>query len=585
MWFKMLGPLEAVSEGRPIALGGSKQRAALGYLLMQPNQAVPTSRLLRALWNSEAAPATARKILQNAVWGLRRALATGSASEPPVALRTQAPGYTLDVSPDRVDLHLFYRWAEEGRDRLEAGAPDAAALLLRDALDLWRGPALSDLVEVGLMWPELTTVQNMRLDVLEDLFEAQLACGHHYAVLGELESMVENEPLRERACGQLMRAFYRSGRQADALGVYGRLRAALVEDLGLEPSRELQLVQQAILNHDRELQFHGPASGPVTLTRRERPAPAAAPTPEPLAAPAARRSPAGPPARVPAAAPAPAPSLAPAPAPHPASASAQSPSAVRRTASLLLVRAEPRGEDINTALSDMSTVIQREIEACGGVVAASMGSVSLGLFLAAPESEDHAVRAVRAAAALREAFDPAVAPAGHGRLRAAVTTGEVLIRPTASAGGHPLVNGALLHSCETMLSLVGDRGVQVCSRTRQATAGLFPYAELPGSTASPARWRLLDWLAPGAAGASATTWSGPREAAMDPHRELTARHGRSSAHPAPDTARQRILAGLSAAARNQDSSPAPAFKGGRSSGHDPYALHDVVLAAYSAHSA
>ncbi|MGW5850536.1 AfsR/SARP family transcriptional regulator [Streptomyces sp. NPDC055254] len=574
MWFKMLGPLEAVSEGRPIALGGSKQRAALGYLLMQPNQAVPTSRLLKALWNSEAAPATSRKILQNAIWGLRRALATDAASEPPVALRTQAPGYSLDVSPDRVDLHLFYRWAEEGRDRLEAGAPDAAALLLRDALDLWRGPALSDLVEVGLMWPELTTVQNMRLDVLEDLFEAQLACGHHYAVLGELESMVENEPLRERACGQLMRAFYRSGRQADALGVYGRLRAALVEDLGLEPSRELQLVQQAILNHDRELQFHGPAAGPVTLTRREQPAPAAAPP----SAPAARRSPAAPSERVPA----PASDRASAPAPSPASAS----NTVRRTATLLLVRAEPRGEDINTALSGMSAVIQREIEAFGGVVAASMGSVSLGLFLAAPEGENHAVRGVRAAAALREAFDPAVAPSGHGRLRAAVTTGEVLIRHSSHAGGHPLVNGALLHTCETMLSLVGDSGVQVCARTRQATAGLFPYGEQAGSPASPARWRLLHRLTPRAAGTPAATRPGPREGGNDPHRELAARLGRSSAHPAPDPARQRSLAGpQSAAARTQDASPVLAFKGSRASGRDPYVMHDVVLAAYSAHSA
>ncbi|MFJ9715231.1 BTAD domain-containing putative transcriptional regulator [Streptomyces sp. NPDC101213] len=260
----MLGPLEVISGGQPISLGGSKQRATLGYLLLHPNQTVPISKLLKALWSVEEAPMTARKILQNSIWSLRRKLVTGAAAEAPVALRTQPPGYSLDVALERVDLHLFHRWVRDGRARLEAGEPDAAATLLNDALELWRGPALADLTEVGMLWPELTTLQNMRLDVLEDVFEAQLACGRHYAVLGELESLVENEPLRERACGQLMRALYRCGRQSDALGVFSRLRARLVDELGLEPSRELQQLQQAILTHDLALQL-APAPGPYSV--------------------------------------------------------------------------------------------------------------------------------------------------------------------------------------------------------------------------------------------------------------------------------------------------------------------------------
>ncbi|MGV9943550.1 BTAD domain-containing putative transcriptional regulator [Streptomyces sp. NPDC003401] len=208
---------------------------------------------------------TARKILQNSIWSLRRKLVTAPGAEAPVALRTQPPGYSLDVALERVDLHLFHRWVREGRTRLEAGEPDAAATLLSDALELWRGPALADLTEVGLLWPELTTLQNMRLDVLEDVFEAQLACGRHYAVLGELESLVENEPLRERACGQLMRALYRCGRQSDALGVFSRLRTRLVEELGLEPSRELQQLQQAILTHDLALQALPAPAGPYSV--------------------------------------------------------------------------------------------------------------------------------------------------------------------------------------------------------------------------------------------------------------------------------------------------------------------------------
>lgn len=236
MRFRMLGPLEVLSGEQSLPLGGVKQRAALGYLLLQANQVVPTSQLLSALWSTDNAPATARKILQNAVWGLRGMLsehgpAAGAAGE----LVTRAPGYMIRVDPDRVDLHLFRRRVSEGRARLSAGAQHEAVRLLGEALDLWRGPVLADLVETGTMWPELTAVQNSRLDVLEDYLEAKLRCGEHYAVLGELETTVEAEPLRERSSGLLMLALYRCGRQVDALSVYNRIRATLVEDLGLEP--------------------------------------------------------------------------------------------------------------------------------------------------------------------------------------------------------------------------------------------------------------------------------------------------------------------------------------------------------------
>lgn len=261
MRFRMLGPLEVLSGEQSLPLGGVKQRAALGYLLLQANQVVPTSQLLSALWSTDNAPATARKILQNAVWGLRGMLsehgpAAGAAGE----LVTRAPGYMIRVDPDRVDLHLFRRRVSEGRARLSAGAQHEAVRLLGEALDLWRGPVLADLVETGTMWPELTAVQNSRLDVLEDYLEAKLRCGEHYAVLGELETTVEAEPLRERSSGLLMLALYRCGRQVDALSVYNRIRATLVEDLGLEPGHELRRLQQAILAQDQTLDL---ASAPL----------------------------------------------------------------------------------------------------------------------------------------------------------------------------------------------------------------------------------------------------------------------------------------------------------------------------------
>ncbi|MFD0382195.1 BTAD domain-containing putative transcriptional regulator [Streptomyces stramineus] len=241
--------------------------------MLHANRVVATSALLNALWETDDAPASARKILQNAVWGLRGTLFTDGCSPGSATLLTQAPGYMLRVAPHHVDLHLFHRQAEDGRAKLAAGAPEEAAALLRDALALWRGPALADLREAGIAWPELTAVQNSRLDAMEDYCEAELACGRHHAVLGDLEAMVENGPLRERTCGQLMLALYRCGRQADALNVYGRVRSALVEELGLEPGRDLRDLQQAILTQDRALALPGTTVRPRPLfadTRGER---------------------------------------------------------------------------------------------------------------------------------------------------------------------------------------------------------------------------------------------------------------------------------------------------------------------------
>ncbi|MEU4499306.1 BTAD domain-containing putative transcriptional regulator [Streptomyces sp. NPDC023998] len=183
---------------------------------------------------------------------------------------TQAPGYKLRVDPNDIDLFRFQRQVEDGREELAAGEPERAAQVLRGALALWRGPVLADLVEAGINWPELSAAQNAQWDAMEDYFEAELACGRHLAVLSELEAMVESMALRERSSGQLMLALYRSGRQADALSVYSRVRTALVEELGLEPGRELQLLQQAILAHDPSLILPRAGAvilGPVSATR------------------------------------------------------------------------------------------------------------------------------------------------------------------------------------------------------------------------------------------------------------------------------------------------------------------------------
>ncbi|MFJ5733431.1 BTAD domain-containing putative transcriptional regulator [Streptomyces paradoxus] len=254
MEFKVLGPLEVVSGGRSLPLGGVKQRAVLALLLLHANQVVATSQLLDALWPEDARPVTARKMVQNAVWGLRALLESGDGEghEPP-RLLTRAPGYILRVDPEQLDATRFERAVAAGRARLDAHEAAEAAELLGEALGEWRGSALSDLAEQGVEWAELTALRQLRLDAMEDRFEAELACGRHHAVLGELTSLAEAEPLRERLCGQLMLALYRCGRQAEALSVFSRVRQALVEEYGLEPSAALQTLQHRILRHDQAL--------------------------------------------------------------------------------------------------------------------------------------------------------------------------------------------------------------------------------------------------------------------------------------------------------------------------------------------
>lgn len=279
MQFRLLGPLEVEPAGGPpgslVDLGGHRQRAVLAYLLLQANQVVSTSQMLSALWADDNAPMTARKILQNAVWKLRGVLSRPPRTEQSPELLTRAPGYLLRVPQQRVDLLDYEQRVVTGRAALAAGEVGRARRSLGAALALWRGPVLSDLVEEGVCWPELTALQNRRLDVMEDHFEAALACGRHQLVLPDLESLVAAEPLRERASGQLMVALYRCGRQAEALAVFGRVRTALVEGLGLEPGRELHRLQQAILTQDPTLEAPRGVGDqePVNLAPAPRPAP------------------------------------------------------------------------------------------------------------------------------------------------------------------------------------------------------------------------------------------------------------------------------------------------------------------------
>ncbi len=257
--FFLLGPLEARQRERPLRLGSIKHRMLLAKLLLHPNQVVSTEELIVAVWGEEPPP-TVKQSLQNHVAALRKAIEAGNGAGPPRTLVTRDPGYLLQVDPERLDLHRFQRLDREGRQALSSGDPARAADLLRQALDLWRGPALADVAaSADIAWPELVGVEELQVASTEARIEAELALGRHHELVAELEALVRLYPLREHLHGQLMLALYRSGRQADALAAYRAARNVLVDELGIEPSVGLQRLEQAILAQDLALDLLVPA--------------------------------------------------------------------------------------------------------------------------------------------------------------------------------------------------------------------------------------------------------------------------------------------------------------------------------------
>ncbi len=264
MEFLILGPLEVRNGEHTVRLGAAKQRALLGVLLLNANEAVSTTRLVDELWG-EAPPATAEKLVQGYVHALRKQLGDG-------VVQTQAPGYSVSVDGAALDLAEFERLIEDAR----AAHPDAAIELRRTALALWRGPPLADVVLEGPERHNIGRLADLRLATQIEQLDAELGLGHHVEVVGELEALVAEHPYQERAAGLLMLALYRSGRQADALEVYRSVRSRLDEELGLEPSQDLRELEAAILRHDSSLAPPQPApadratppAGPGSRRRR-----------------------------------------------------------------------------------------------------------------------------------------------------------------------------------------------------------------------------------------------------------------------------------------------------------------------------
>jgi predicted ATPase/DNA-binding SARP family transcriptional activator len=245
--FRLLGPVEAFSEGCRVELGGSKQRAVFTYLVLQPNMLVPRDRLVAALWE-EAEPKSAAKLIQIYVSHLRHAFGVKAD-----LIATEGKGYRLRCSTEAIDLHRFRRLLAHARQaRADGALPDAAAHF-EQALSLWRGPALANVRAEPFVDEHADSLEDLRIGAIEDLNDVLLDLARHAELVPELEALVAAHPLRERLHAQLMLAFYRCGRQADALRAYNDARCLLQENLGLDPTRTLQDLQRAILTHDPSL--------------------------------------------------------------------------------------------------------------------------------------------------------------------------------------------------------------------------------------------------------------------------------------------------------------------------------------------
>ena len=376
MQVRILGPFQLDDGGQRIMIGGVRQRAVLADLVLHGGEVVPSEQLLVDLWGEDAPPSAANA-LQAAISRLRRAL-------PPGRLVTTAPGYMLRIFPAELDVKQFEQVISEGRDALAAGAAEEAVQLLDQAMTLWRGPPLADFRYEPFAQAEIARLEELQLACLEERNEAQLALGSTGALAAELGRMVTEHPLRERLRGQLMRALYRAGRQAEALEVYRQFRTVLGEELGLEPSSALRELQAAILRHDPLL---APRSAAPRMPLARRPVTVLC--------------------------------------------------VVWQTEPSSGVALDPEAHGVVTdhAVSDLAAVLERY----GGKLVASDSGRLMGLFGVATLHEDDALRAVRASLEARDALtaEAGVLPRSFGAnlvCRFGVATGEVLVGGSGPLG-------------------------------------------------------------------------------------------------------------------------------------------------------
>ena len=258
MRFRILGPLEIWTGEGWDGIGAPKWRSLLAALLLNPDQAVSADRLIGELWGDDP-PESAPNLLSVYVLRLRRLLGDAEGG----TLITRAPGYQLRLAPDDLDARSFEELVLQGRQALGAGDPRRAALVLTEALRLWRGSALADVPPSALVAAEARRLEEARLTARELLAEADLGCGLHAQLVPELRRLVADQPLREELWGLLIRALDGAGRHAEAVAAYGQAREVIADELGVDPGAELQRLYQNLLAADAAPQRRPPPDGTV----------------------------------------------------------------------------------------------------------------------------------------------------------------------------------------------------------------------------------------------------------------------------------------------------------------------------------
>ncbi|RKE12273.1 AfsR/SARP family transcriptional regulator [Catellatospora citrea] len=245
--FAVLGPLRVRSGERDLVIGSRTQRLLLSALLTRAGSVVSGDRLVEILWGDDA-PATAVPSLHTYVSRLRGLLHTDGEA----VLSTRPPGYLLQVTAEQTDMGRFERLVDEAGRALPRD-PAAALGCLDEALALWRGTAYAEFADEDFARPEANRLAELRLGAIEQRFDAALALGRHADLVGAIAAAADEQPLRERPCGQLMLALYRCGRQAEALAAFRAFRQRLDDELGVEPSASLRALETAILRQDPDL--------------------------------------------------------------------------------------------------------------------------------------------------------------------------------------------------------------------------------------------------------------------------------------------------------------------------------------------
>jgi class 3 adenylate cyclase len=478
MEYRVLGSLEVVDgRGRRLPLGGARQQSVLASLILKAGRTVPLQRLVEELW--ETPPKTAEKTVQVYVSRLRRQLNAG-------AIESRRGGYALVLDGDHLDLAQFEQIADEGRKALRAGDCERAARLLRDALALWRGPALSGLSSQTLE-REAERLEELRLQALEDRLEADLGRGRERDVVAELQPLVAAHPFRERLRAMLMLGLYRSGRQTDALDVFRETRALLSEQLGLEPSEALRQLERRILEHDPELEVRLPeATAPTPVVSRPE---------EPIRA--------------------------------------------RRPATVVFAdlvgstglgeRLDP--ESVHAVLDRYSRISTAVLERHGGTVEKFIGDAIVGIFGLTELHEDDALRAVRAAVELRDAAAELGEELQRTRgidfaVKLGVNSGDVFIGAGSQRGtfatGDPINVAARLEQiADGHEILLGERTYRLVERHVRAEP-LEPLV-VKGRAAKVPAWRLLELRAEEQEPTRPTTPFVGRERELDELRAALAR--------------------------------------------------------------